>query len=29
MIRTTCPALRADPGAAARRPLSPGARAGS
>jgi hypothetical protein len=29
MIRTTCPALRADPGAAARRPLSSGVRAGS
>ena len=29
MIRTTYPALRADSGAAARRPLSSGARAGS
>jgi hypothetical protein len=29
MIRTTCPALRADPAAAARRPLSSGVRAGS
>jgi len=29
MIRTTCPALSADLGAAARRPLFSGARAGS